>query len=300
MRRKLNSLTNLPTMPLVITQVLKALDNPDIPASTLASMIEKDQSLTTRVLRAANSPYYGFSRQISTIELAVVIMGLNSIKEIVIGLVVQKFFARIKSSVFDVNKFWEYSLFSGSCSRLLARKLGYKLAGEAFVAGLMHDLGIIILIEYFSITYGRIRAVVEQEALSLVEAEEIVMDCNHGDVGAWLAEKWNLPTNLCQAIRNHHVPYTKFAENENTNEVHQQLTAIISMSEWFAGELGFKQWMIEEKESPLYLSYEILDGINGNDILSKNSAFFVLKQEMMEEFERASEFNQLPSRSLYN
>jgi len=308
MRRKLNSLTDLPTVPVVISQLLRALDNTDLPTKTIANLIERDQALTTRILRAANSPFYGFSRQISTVDLAVIIMGLNTIKEIVIGLVVQKFFSRISKSRFDVNTFWNYSLFSGSCCRLLARKLVYKLAGEAFVAGLMHDLGILIIVEKFSITYGRVIAIQEQENLSLVESEEMVMDCNHGVIGAWLAERWNLPAHLCESIRYHHVPFQKLLQNKESEEIQktasfnsidQPLTAIVSLSEWFAEDMGYKGWCSERRKSPLYLSSEIFEDLNENDYLNTNSAINVLKAEILEEYNRASEFTQIPARSVY-
>lgn len=302
-RRKLNSMRDIPTIPIVISQVLQALDNVDIRATHLANLIERDQTLATRVLQVANSPFYGFSGKISTIDLAVVIMGLNSIKEIVIGLVVQRLFARSKKSIININDFWQYSLFCGSTARLLARKLGYKLAGEAFVTGLMHDLGILILANNFSYHFKKINAICEQEDITLIEAEELVLGCNHGDIGAWLADKWNFPIHLVAAIQNHHIPLAELNANANAslgfNEISQPLTAIVSISEYFAGELGYKAWLVEHKKSPLYLSTEIFDDISDDDTLSSSSAIAKLKQEIMDEFERASEFQQLPTYSVY-
>lgn len=302
-RRKLNSLRELPTIPTVISQVLRALDNVDVSASVLAKLIERDQTLASRVLQVANSPFYGFSRRISTIDLAVVVMGLNSIKEIVIGLVVQRFFGKSKRSIININEFWKYSLFCGAASRVLARKLGYKLAGEAFVTGLMHDLGLIILSDNFNYHFKKIWAIADQENMSLIEAEELVLGCHHGDIGAWLAEKWNFPAHLCDAIRFHHTPYLKFAEAEDYNlasgELNMPLTAIVSLSEWFAGEMGYKTWISETKKSELYLSTEIFDDFSGNDTLSSSGAIAKLKQELSDEFERASEFQTLPQYSLY-
>ncbi len=296
-RRKLNTLRDLPTIPIVITQVLRALDNVDINANTLAKMIERDQTLATRVLQVANSPFYGFSRRISTIDLAVVVMGLNSIKEIVIGLVVQRFFGKSKRSIIDINQFWKYSLFCGASSRVIARKLGYKLAGEAFVTGLMHDLGLIILSDHFNWHFRRIWNLAQTDEYSLLEAEELVLGCNHGDIGAWLAEKWNFPEHLCNALRNHHIPYTKFS-GEQSNELEQPLTAIVSISEYMATEMGYKTWIDELKPSPLYLSSEIFDDL-GDDSLSSSASIAKLKQELKDEFERASEFQELPTYSLY-
>jgi len=301
--RRLEGLRDLPAVPLVISQVLKALDNPNMRANTLAKLIERDQTLTSKVLKVANSAFYGFSRRISTIDLAIIIMGLNSIKEIVIGLVVQRFLSKINKNLLDVNVFWQYSLFCGACSRVLARKMGYKLAGEAFVAGLMHDLGILILLQYFTKEFRQISILQEEEKFSLIEAEQIVLNCTHAEIGAWLAKKWNLPENLCQAIEHHHTPFYKFNDlepvNEGISEIRQPLTAIVSMAEWMADEIGYKSWSNANRKSELYLGAEIFDDFNSSDIMDGKSAFQILKQEIIEEYERASEFQLERSTNLY-
>jgi len=145
--RKLESITDLPVVPTYIGKILRALDNTDIRAKKLAEYIEKDQALTIKILRAANSPWYGQKGKIATVDLALIIMGLKTIKEIVIGMLVDKFFSKTPAYLFNINSFWNYSLFCGSTSRLLSRKTNYKKAGEAFLAGLMHDIGILILIQ---------------------------------------------------------------------------------------------------------------------------------------------------------
>lgn len=410
-KRKLQTLRDLPAIPTVISQLLRSLDNIDIPASQIAKLIERDQALTSKILQAANSPLYGFSRKISTVELAVVIMGFNSIKEIVISLVVQKFVKKYSKSLIDINQFWTYSVFCGAASRLLARKLGYRLAGEAFVAGLMHDMGILILIQHFNSDFRKIKVIQEEHKYSLVAAEEIVLGCTHADIGAWLAEKWNLPSQLVDAIQYHHTPYhiaiklqenslqekmqNKFLESDllgngwnkysedsrfqskyklenssqansqansqskysksnsqdtkakvtnknlasqkansekltnktistqidenkskiksdskktkkvnedeflNFSEIKQPLTAIVSMAEWFADSLGFKSWSNEKNRSKLFLATDIFEELTQNDLLDTGSAIGKLKQEILVEFDRASELNKISVNSLY-
>ncbi len=312
-QRKLESLKDLPTIPTVMSQVLAALDNPDVSAASLAKIIENDQSLTAKVLKVANSPFYGFARKISTIDLAVVVMGLNTIKEIILSLIIQKFFAKIQKSTFDVNAFWQYSVFCGTASRVLARKLGYRLAGEAFVTGLMHDIGVLVLVESFSSDFIKIRTLQEQKELSMPEAEQLVLDTTHAEVGAWIAEKWNLPDRLCTAISHHHTYFMdiinekilkgeKMEENKVESNVfgaiEEPLTAIVSMSEWFAKQMGFMDWALDKKAAPLYLSNEIFDGEDNSDFLDKNSAFTILKQELSDEFEKASVFKSFSSKSI--
>ena len=306
-RKKLESLTKLPTIPYVISEVLNAVDNTNLSAGALGKLVEKDQALTAKVLSVANSPFYGFSKRISTIDLAIVVIGLNSIKEIVLSLVIQKFFANVRKDVFNIKQFWHYSVFSGACSRLLARKLGYRLAGEAFVAGLMHDIGILFLVQFFTPEFKKIREVQKKEGLSLIDAEYKVIKSTHCDIGAWFAHKWNLPEQLYNSINNHHTSYLDFKMQEDSlnkelkNEealsfadTEQPLTAIVAMTEWFAREMGFKEWAMEDEPSALFLAKEILGEIQNHDMLNPESALEVLKQEILEEYEKAAVFNEMP------
>jgi HD-like signal output (HDOD) protein len=298
-RKKLESIRDLPTIPIVISEVLSAIDNPKMSAANLASIIERDQALTARVLRVANSPFYGFARTISTIDLAIVVMGFNTIKEIVLSLVIQRFFSKVKSKLFDINSFWHYGVFCGSTSRHLARKLGYKLAGEAFVAGLMHDIGVLIFAEYFSEAFKQIKLQVLNGDKSLIESEMELLNTTHCEVGGWIAEKWNLPPQIVQSIRNHHTNLSKFNRNSdnsvdiNLEEVDQPLTSLVSMSEWFSDIFGFKSWINETKKSEFYLSDEIFPDLSTHDILDPESAIFALKQEILEEYQKANIFIEL-------
>ena len=316
-RRKLDSLRQLPTIPFVISEVLSAVDNVNMSAASLANLIERDQTLTARVLAVANSPFYGFTRRISTIDLAIVLMGLNAIKEIVLSLVLQRFFSVVSNDDFDVKSFWYYSVYCGASSRYLARKLRYRIAGEAFVAGLMHDIGILILIQNFSKQFLEIRRKQFLKRCSFVHAEKLVIKCTHADIGAWLAERWNLPEQLCNAIRNHHSLYVDQIladiknlklnkintdgdiEDKKFNESEQPLTILVAASEWLATEMGFKQWAKESSPSPLYLPNSTIVEIQRHDVLKPESAFEVIKQEILEEYNKAAILNELPSRPLY-
>ncbi len=304
-QNKLESIRNLPTIPIVVSELLSAIDNPKSSAASLAKIIEKDQALTIRVLRIANSPFYGYSRKISTIDLAIVILGFNTLKEIVLSLVVQRFFSKVNTKVFNIKEFWQYGLFCGSSSRYLSRKLGYKLAGEAFVAGLMHDIGILIIAEYFTPKYVEIKKYIKTHNVNLIDAEQAIMECTHSEIGAWLAEKWNLPEKLVASIRNHHINYSYFlkyfknddsyiADDDNLmNEIDQPLTAIVSLSEWFAHLLGFTSWLNEAPYPEFYLSSEVFGDFTQNDMMDTESAIYVLKTELLEEYANANIFNEL-------
>lgn len=291
--RKLESLTDLPVVPAYLGKILRALDNTEIRAKKLAEYIEKDQALTTKILRAANSPWYGQKGKIATVDLAIIIMGLNTIKEIVIGMLVDKFFSRTPKYLFNVESFWNYSLFCGSTSRLLARKTNYKKAGEAFVAGLMHDIGILVIIQYFTQEFKEIKTLVESGKFDMVKAEELVIGSNHSEIGAWIAKKWNLPEQLISCIELHHIPLKELSEKVDDETI--TLTRIVSASEWFANYMGFRNWTDPNDKPKLFATGDdILDFID-DEILDLSSQIAIMKHEMMREFERASEFNPNPA-----
>lgn len=288
---RLESLRELPSIPNVLSEVLQAVDNLDLSAKSLAHIIEKDQALTARVLRVANSPFYGFSRKIATIDLAIVILGLNTIKEIVLSLVLKRFFASISKHLFDVHGFWNYSIYCGTAAKYLARKLDYRLSGEAFVAGLMHDIGILILIQYFASEFKLIREVQKKKSIALLDAEKEVLNSHHGEIGAWLAERWQLPQQLCEAIREHHNKYDDNPlEIESEYEgIQKPLTAIVATAEWFAGNVGLKLWTLEKKTSHLFFEESMIDLIAKDAILNHESIVERMRVDINADFEKALE-----------
>lgn len=312
-RKKLDTIRQLPSVPHILSEVLSAVDNLSMSAKSLASLIEKDQSLTARVLTVANSPYYGFSRRVSTVDLAIVVMGMNSIKEIVLSLILKRFLRTIRKDIFNISEFWDYSVFCGSCSRLIAKKLDYRITGEAFVAGLMHDIGYLILVEYLSKEFLEIKDIQAHKNCSLFAAEFEVMESTHCDLGSWLAEKWNLPEQLCNVIKNHHNKYIEknafdMVEDEESfsmegnlsiSKITEPLTVIVSVSEWFAEAMGYKSWAQDRSPSPLYFSKYLFDEIFSNDLTDTDSSVELLRQEILEEYQKVAEMNESVVQPLY-
>ncbi|MDC1067527.1 HDOD domain-containing protein [Candidatus Kapabacteria bacterium] len=287
--RRLNNITDLPVVPAHLGQILKSLDNPNIRAKKLAEQIETDQSLTTKILKAANSPYYGSAGRISTIELAIVIMGLNTIKEIIIGMVVRKFFNKVPSYLFDVKLFWNYSIYCGSASRLIARKIGFKKAGEAFVAGLMHDLGILIIIQYFSHEFSEINSLVQSGKYTMRKAEQLVIGADHCELGSWLANKWSLPAPLVNSIKYHHSKPSDLPDDIDEDSV--KLSMIVSASEWFAQLTANKSWSNESEQPPYFSTGKDILNIYQDELIDLKGSIALFRHEIDAEFSRASELN---------
>ncbi len=201
------SIIGLPTLPAVVAKMIEMVDNPKTSAALLAKLISKDQALTAKILKLANSAYYGFPREISTVNLAIVVLGFNTVKDMGLSIsVLDAFKGRDESEYFDVSDFWEHSIACGVAARFIARILHYRVVGEAFVAGLLHDVGKIVVNQYLHTEFIEIMKKVHEENVPLLTAEKNILGTTHAQVGGWLAEKWNLPTPISQAIKLHHNP----------------------------------------------------------------------------------------------
>lgn len=207
------SIIGLPTLPTVVSKMIDQVDSPRTSTAALARLISSDQALTAKVLKFANSAYYGFPREISTVNMAIVVLGFNAVKEMGLSLSVFDVFKKTPSNeYFDVTLFWEHSVGTGVAARMLARTYKPTLAGEAFVAGLLHDVGKVILKQYFDPEFAAIIKAQNEKGITLEEAELATIETTHSQIGNWLAEKWNLPELICETIRCHHVPWE--ANNE--------------------------------------------------------------------------------------
>src|SRR5512133_1566252 len=136
-KRITESILGLPTLPTVVSKMIELVDNPRTSAASLSRLISTDQALTARLLKLANSAYYGFQREISTVNMAIVVLGFNTVKDMGLSLSVFDMFKEGDTAgAFDTTQFWEHSVGCGIAARAIARFCGHRLAGEAFVAGL--------------------------------------------------------------------------------------------------------------------------------------------------------------------
>lgn len=198
---------DLPSLPSTVVAILAVLNNPESSANELSEALRHDQSLTSRVLRLVNSAYYGFPRKIDTLQKAVTILGYNSIQNIIL---VTKIFEIIrngsKEHSLNRKRFWRHSLGCAVTAQIIGTKLGLKDGEEIFLAGLLHDIGKVILDAFLYEEYSRVIEMSREKNILLFKAEEQILGATHADLGYWLAEKWSLPLNLTAAIAHHHDP----------------------------------------------------------------------------------------------
>ncbi len=225
-KERVQSIIQLPALPTIAMELVELVDNPKTSASRLGKLISTDQALTAKVLKIANSPFYGFPRKISTIDFAIIVLGYDALKEIVISISLVSSLQRKSDAMFNAKGFWDHAIMCGVLARRLARDLGYRVSGEVFVGGLLHDMGISVLHRYFKNEYKRITEIIHETDLTALEAEESVLGVTHAEVGGWLAERWNLPDHLVEAINMHHTP--------DRAEKNKDLVAIIHCADIFS------------------------------------------------------------------
>lgn len=195
----------LPTLPEVGMNILDLAADPEVSMEEMARVIKRDPSLVARVLKVANSPFYGMPRQVDSLQLALVILGLCEVRNIALGITILKVIKGLDTHVtYDREKFWIHSLGCGVAARILGRKLNLRSDGADFIVGLLHDMGKIIIDEYFGSEFVRIYDTSMQDHCSMIEAEKKFLGESHERIAGWLAEKWRLPESLCEAIVHHH------------------------------------------------------------------------------------------------
>ncbi len=178
--RKLQSVRNLPTLPGVARQVLELADSDSAGAEKLTEMIANDQALSVKVLGLANSAYYGRRSKIGTIRQAVVVIGTNTLKQLSLSVLVT---GTIDDDKFAHIDYWKHSFGTATASSLIAKKTGISFDDDlCFMAGLLHDVGRMIITTHYN----------NDPAL------------DHTEIGAQMAQRWQLPTELIEAIAHHH------------------------------------------------------------------------------------------------
>jgi len=225
-RNRIQRLKSLPTLPGIFEKITGLMESSDTAAEDVANLISCDQALSARVLRVVNSALYGFPGRISNVTHALIILGFDVVKGLVLS-----------TSVFDMMLargfygLWEHSLGCATTAGVIARKTNTANPEEVSVAGLLHDIGKVIIRIELPEEASRIDELIGTRELSVYEAEEEVLGFNHATVGKWLSQKWNLPDKLSDPVTYHHSPaLSRFAPRS---------TAIVHVADSIVRAMGF-------------------------------------------------------------
>ncbi|HEY8965865.1 MAG TPA: HDOD domain-containing protein [Candidatus Methylacidiphilales bacterium] len=205
-RRLIEDLAEVPSLPQIYIEIKREVDNPYSSITQIGEVISRDQSLTARLLRLANSAFFGFPRRIETISEAVSVIGLKQVRDLALCTKVIEMFNGIPPQLFDTTAFWKHSIGCGIAARVLASYHREPNVERFFVAGLLHDIGRLVLCLGLPEDMGRILAQSRGSGAFLYRAERDVLGYDHADVGAALMEMWDLPESLSAAAAYHHRP----------------------------------------------------------------------------------------------
>lgn len=202
---RLKKIKILPTFSTIIGEVIKVIDNPSSSASDLAKHL--DPSMVTEILRIANTAYFGASidRKVSTIEHAIAVIGWDHVSRIIIQMPLLSF-VRSPGTVIEKRSFFGHSLTCGETARVISIATNKANQNETYVGGLVHDLGKIIICQFFRREWERIQSLVDSGEMKDVEAERAVLAFDHGQIGAFLLELWQIPRSITSAVMYHHMP----------------------------------------------------------------------------------------------
>lgn len=225
LRYEIENIYNLPTLPSMLRKLLILIEDPTVSMGDLGRFIMQDPALCSRIIKTANSPIYGLPQKVKTISQALMLLGMNSIKGLLLGV-----------SVFDLMQktmagLWQHSAACAIAAKIIAEHTGHKdIAEDVAVTALLHDIGKVIFCLKFSKEYDQLLQTAKNKHKALVDEETKRFHANHSDVGSWLAYKWNFPKSLVESIKYHH--NSKMSKEATVN------TAIVDLANILVKALG--------------------------------------------------------------
>ncbi len=193
---------NLPTIPPVLAGIVALIDSDTAGARRLVELIERDQSLTAKLLRLANSAFFGQSRRVSTVPRAILLLGFSTVRNLALGVKVWEALAGDVTRK-RLEELWAHAVTVAVCAKALAGRLRACDPDEAFTAGLLHDVGrLVIAVRFRDMYWDTVGGAAESEPIEQLERATFGVD--HAEVGGWLLEAWALPPIIVEAVRQHH------------------------------------------------------------------------------------------------
>ena len=276
-KKVIESIDQLPALPAIVAKLIQIVNSPESSADDASRLIEKDPGLTSKMIRLANSAFYGIPRSISSVSSAVVILGFNTIRSLVLSASVMKIFAGSHKTAIDKERFWMHSITTAMAAKTIVRHfINVRMMDpeSVFCSGILHDIGKLIFNEYMTDEYLEACKYAEDNKISLYDAETKVLGINHAAIGKIVSDKWSLPIDLEYSLTYHHDP--------SAADQLQELVATVHYADILAHEMGAS---LRDNE-PLTLIND-----NYRSILRVTDADHEkIKQALVENIEKSSEF----------
>ena len=227
----LEKIKEMPPLPQSVTQILEISKSTKSSAQDLAKVFERDPALAANILKIANSSSYGFTRKISTMTHAIVCLGLDTVKSIALTSSTQEMLNN-EIPAYDLEKgmLLQHSITCATCARIIAQRIGYKDCEEAYTAGLLLDIGKVILSRFAEDQFNQIIEKTKDNKTPFNIAEQEVLGFDHPRIGGRIIKKWNLPPILIEAVQYHHQP--------DKAEINKTLTYIVHFADAISDMLG--------------------------------------------------------------
>lgn len=206
------ALKDLPALPAAVAKILSEIENPNVSAAQLEKLIATDQGLASRVLRVVNSAYYGLSGQVSSLSQAVVILGIQQVRNLVLSVgAISNIQPRTARQRETMRLFWQHSFGTAAATEIILnfKRIPQKDVETAFVGGLLHDIGRLFLFVNFTEIYDDLIRYSSERQIPVEEAEMAFMGLTHSQVGAEMAVAWKLPITITNLIAHHEGPFTE-------------------------------------------------------------------------------------------
>ena len=239
---------DLPPMPTVVMRAMEMTLDPDVSVSKLQLLISQDQALSAKILRIVNSAMYSLRREVSTVSHAVAVLGIDTVKSVIMAASVERVFQAAKD--LGTKLMSDHSWGTALAARCIARRVHYQNLEEALVCGLMHDIGKPVLLQNLRPRYSEIISAVYSGSANFHQQELLAFGFSHAHVGALLARKWNFPAQLAEAVGYHHSPLSA--------PTYKQLACIINLANLFMISMGIgfeknKELNLEKQASAEFL-----------------------------------------------
>jgi HD-like signal output (HDOD) protein len=207
--KRLDTIQEIQTLPEVYMRINQMLDDPVLSAAGLGQVVEQDAALVMKLLRLVNSAFYGLRNRVGTISEAIVILGFNTVRNAILSMSVFMTLSRNRSDTQNhATALWRHALAVAVTTRHLGQRTRREKPENGFVSGLLHDMGKVVLLQYFGDLFAQIMATMQADGQGFLEVEKRCLPLQHPAIGAHLANKWHLPAPLVEAIRWHHGPPT--------------------------------------------------------------------------------------------
>jgi len=242
------SVQDLPALPTIVARILKETESPDACAQTIERMIGSEQALASKVLRVVNSAYYGLSGQVTSLQQAIVILGMQQVRNLVLSVsAISSIKPRTPRQHETMKQFWLHSFGTAAATQIIAKRKNFRVHDmeTAFVGGLLHDIGRLFLFCNFTQTYDQVIKYAEQKKLPVESAELKLLGLCHSEVGSQMATQWKLPANLVKMIAAHEGPFVE----EDSDPMIYALT----IADWITKDLYFPPEMVECSMPPEFV-----------------------------------------------